>query len=77
MLATEAGMSRSRFMAGFTEAIGISPMAYVTRWRLGLARDALARGVSVKDVAHRLGYRSVAGFRRAWQRQFEGPPHGS
>lgn len=76
-LAAEAGMSRSRFMAGFTEAIGISPIAYVTQWRLGLARDALARGVSTKEVAHRLGYRSVAGFRRACQRQSGDPPYGS
>lgn len=76
-LAAEAGMSRSRFMAGFTEAIGVSPMAYVTQWRLELARDALARGVSMKEVAHRLGYRSIAGFRRAWQRQSGGPSHGS
>lgn len=76
-LAEQAGMSRSRFMAGFAEAIGTSPMAYVAQWRLGLARKALAEGVVLKDVARRSGYRSAAAFRRALQRHPEGSPPGA
>jgi len=69
-LATEAGMSRSRFMAGFAQLIGTSPLAYVTRWRMGLARIALAEGATIKDIARRTGYNSTAAFRRAWRRHF-------
>lgn len=67
-LADEAAMSRSRFMASFSEVIGTSPMAYVAQWRLGLAQKALTEGVSLKDVARRSGYRSTAAFRRALER---------
>lgn len=73
-LAAEAGMSRSRFMAGFAEVIGTSPLAYVTRWRMGIARVALVEGATVKDAARRIGYSSPAGFRRAWRRHFEDSP---
>ncbi|MFN6976759.1 MAG: helix-turn-helix transcriptional regulator [Gemmobacter sp.] len=73
-LAAEAGMSRSRFMAAFTQVIGTSPMAYVTRWRMDLARAALAEGARVRDVARHSGYDSAAGFRRAWRRHLGDRP---
>lgn len=67
-LAKESGMSRSRFMASFSQVIGTSPMAYVAQWRLGLARKALAEGAPLKDVARRSGYTSTAAFSRALRR---------
>ncbi|MFN4158884.1 MAG: AraC family transcriptional regulator [Gemmobacter sp.] len=67
-LSAEAGMSRSRFMAAFARVVRTSPMAYVTRWRMGLARAALADGRQVRDVARRSGQDSADGFRRAMRR---------
>ncbi|MFN3644815.1 MAG: AraC family transcriptional regulator [Gemmobacter sp.] len=73
-LAAEAAMSRSRFMAAFSQVIGTSPMAYVMRWRMGLAQAALAEGAQVRDVARHSGYDSAAGFRRAWRRHLGDRP---
>jgi AraC-like DNA-binding protein len=67
-LADLAGMSRSRFMATFRDLIGLSPLAYVTRWRVELARAALARGAVPRDVARQVGYGSLASLRRAMRR---------
>ncbi|WP_439526842.1 helix-turn-helix domain-containing protein [Roseovarius mucosus] len=70
MLSAEAGMSRSRFMADFSDCLGTSPLAYVTRWRLGLAHIALIQGASIPVAARSVGYGTTAGFRRAWLRHF-------
>ena len=40
-LADEVAMSRSAFAARFNELVGEPPMAYVARWRMYLALDAL------------------------------------
>ncbi len=67
-LAELAGMSRSRFMATFGDVIGLSPLAYVTRWRMGLAQAALDRGMPPRDVARQMGYGSTPALRRAMRR---------
>jgi len=70
-LAQTAGMSRSRFAERFTELVGVSPMAYVTEWRL---QKALARltdsDANVKVVAAEVGYQSAAAFTRAFANRF-------
>ena len=67
-LADLAGMSRSRFMAAFGDVIGLSPLAYVTRWRMELARAALDRGAHPREVARQVGYGSPPALRRAMRR---------
>lgn len=69
-----AGMSRTRFMALFPRVVGVTPMAYLARWRMALARRELERGDRVKLVARRIGYGSAAAFSRAYQRAFGEPP---
>lgn len=73
-LAAVAGMSRTRFMALFPRVVGLTPMAYLARWRMVLARRELDRGGRVKLVARRIGYGSAAAFSRAYQRAFGEPP---
>lgn len=69
LLAEKAAMSRSAFSQRFTELVGESPMRYVTRWRMHVARTWLAEGdVSTAEAAHRLGYGSEAAFSRAFKR---------
>jgi AraC-like DNA-binding protein len=68
-LASELAMSRSAFAARFTELVEEPAMRYVTRWRMQVARTWLAEdGVTVGEVAGRLGYQSEAAFSRAFKR---------
>ena len=74
-LAAELAMSRSAFAARFTELAGEPAMAYVTRWRMAVAVDALREeGAAVGELADRLGYRSEAAFSRAFKRVIGVPP---
>jgi AraC-like DNA-binding protein len=69
-LAREAGLSRTSFAERFSERIGMTPMAYVTAWRIQLARDALARrGVSVSEAAEIAGYASESAFSRVFKKE--------
>ena len=74
-LADEVAMSRSAFAARFTELVGEPAMAYVVRWRMHLAHDALkVDGPTVAELAQRFGYRSEAAFARAFKRVIGSPP---
>jgi AraC-like DNA-binding protein len=68
-------MSRSAFAARFTELVDEPAMRYVTRWRMQTARTLLAEdGVTVAEIASRLGYQSEAAFSRAFKRITGVPP---
>ena len=74
-LAREVALSRSVFAARFSELVGESPMAYVTRWRMQVARGWLSESdLTVSQVAMRLGYGSEAAFNRAFKRTVGVPP---
>jgi AraC-like DNA-binding protein len=69
-LARVAGMSRSAFAAKFTERVGVPPTAHLTRWRLLLARRALATpDHGLAHIATAVGYGSEASFIRAFTRE--------
>lgn len=68
-LAQVATMSRSSFSARFTELVGEAPIAYLTRWRMNIARSRLAEElITVGALATELGYQSEAAFNRAFTR---------
>jgi AraC-like DNA-binding protein len=74
-LADELAMSRSAFAARFSELVGEPVMAYVARWRMNVAVDALTEeGATVAELADRLGYRSEAAFSRAFKRVIGASP---
>jgi AraC-like DNA-binding protein len=69
-LASAVGMSRSAFAARFTTLVGEAPLAYLTRWRMHLAADLLrGKGLTLSEVAGRVGYESEAAFSKAFKRQ--------
>jgi AraC-like DNA-binding protein len=68
-LAHEVAMSRSAFAARFTDLVGETPMHYVARWRMEVAATVLREeGVTLSELALRLGYGSEAAFGRAFKR---------
>ncbi|TRO92000.1 AraC family transcriptional regulator [Glycocaulis profundi] len=69
-LAREAALSRSGFHARFQSAVGMGPMAYLTAWRVALAKRLLRqRDTSVSEIARQVGYGSASAFSVAFQRE--------
>ncbi len=69
-MAREAGLSRTGFAERFTRRLGVTPMAYVTSWRMQIAREGLAaRGLSVAEAAEISGYASESAFSRAFKKE--------
>ena len=68
-LAREAGMSRSAFAARFRDSVGLSPLDYVTRWRMFRAGALLRRGErSIAEIAITVGYENESAFAKAFKR---------
>ena len=68
-LATAAGMSRTTFANTFKSVAGITPIAYITEWRMRLAERALRdRDISVGELGYTLGYTSESAFSNAFKR---------
>ena len=65
-LGQRGGMSRSTFAQRFKETVGVSPMEYLTRWRMLLAGDRIANtSDSISEIAQSLGYQSASAFTKA------------
>lgn len=68
-LAAQAAMSRTTFAVRFKETVGLSPMEYLTRWRMMLAADRLIHSRdSVSEIGLALGYESEKSFSTAFKR---------
>ena len=74
-LAGAANVSRSVLDDRFREALGRSPIRYLTDWRLHVAKDLLATTtLGVAAVARRVGYDSEEAFSRAFKRAHDVAP---
>ena len=74
-LAAEASLSRAAFARRFTAAVGMAPLAYVTDWRMALAREQLRDSKDqIAAVASTLGYASEFSFAAAFKRHHGVPP---
>ena len=68
-LGRRVGMSRSNFALRFKETVGMSPMEYLTRWRMLLAGDRMANtSDSISEIAQSLGYESASAFTKAFKK---------
>ena len=66
LLASAAGMSRTGFAVQFQKLMLMSPMEYVTSWRMEIAKTVLGQGgTSLTDAAESAGYASDSAFTRA------------
>lgn len=74
-LARAARMSRTAFAESFRRTSGLTPLAYLHRWRIVLAERALRHtDTSVDALAARLGYASPNSFSTAFRRAVGMPP---
>lgn len=73
-LARRAAMSPSTLVRRFQAAYGLSPIDYLRRRRLALARELLLAGHSVQQAAHLSGYRHASNFVTAFRRAYGIPP---
>ncbi|MEM9257915.1 MAG: AraC family transcriptional regulator [Pseudomonadota bacterium] len=68
-LADEAAMSRSSFADQFSRIVGVTPVKYLTLWRMAEARHLLSTTeLSTAQVAERSGYETEAAFRKAFKK---------
>jgi AraC-like DNA-binding protein len=74
-LSRRVGVSRTRFAERFRHFLGEPPMAYLARWRVTLAAEALvSSNANVGEIAAEVGYASEAAFSRVFKREFGCPP---
>lgn len=74
-LAKAAALSRSTFFDRFVRTVGVPPMAYLLAWRMQIAKELLRRdGLTVAEVAERVGYGSTSTFSVAFSRHVGQPP---
>ncbi len=74
-LAHSTGMSRTAFAQAFKRAVGESPIAYLTRWRMTLAANQLQnKREPISSVALSVGYQSESAFSAAFKRQWGSSP---
>lgn len=74
-LANELGISRATLARHFPAAVGQTPGAYLTQWRMDLAALRLRdSNESLEQIAAAVGYTSVYAFSRAFLRARGLPP---
>ena len=68
-LADIANMSRSGFALTFRRKVGITPMMYLTNWRIQIACELLEAGnQNLASIASKVGYGSESAFSSAFTR---------
>lgn len=74
-LSSIARMSRSVFAQRFKEVVGVSPIEYVTRWRMLIAAEQLRSSrQTIATIAFSLGYESESAFSSAFKRVMDCAP---
>lgn len=69
-MAKLASMSRSSFAARFSSLTGESPLAYLTRWRIHRAMQAIRESDrALSAIAEFVGYRDASAFGKAFKRE--------
>lgn len=73
-LAATALMSRARFAERFHEVVGMTPGAYLSDWRLGLAKSMLLKGATLQAIAAEVGYGSASALSRVFSKRCGASP---
>jgi len=74
-LAKETAMSRTKLLNKFTKIVGISPIQYLTNWRIDLSKQLLSStDLSIFEISNSVGYESEASFGRVFKKIEKMPP---
>ena len=74
-LAAEVGMSKFHFLRAFKQRMGMTPIQYLNRIRLEMAKTELqASHTTVTDVAFGLGFENLSTFYALFKREAAGEP---
>lgn len=73
-LAEQAAMSRARFALRFREKTGMTPLYYLTHWRISIACSMLRKGKRMEQVASQVGYSSQSALTRVFSKQMGQSP---
>ena len=74
-LARIAGQSRTSFATHFSSLMAMTPISYITDWRMQLARQMLVdTNDAIIAIAENTGYQSEAAFGRVFKRTFSVAP---
>jgi AraC family transcriptional regulator, activator of mtrCDE len=74
-LAKIAGLSRTSFAMRFVKCMTLTPMGYITRWRMQLAsRKLLKTDDPIIKIAEDVGYQSEAAFSRVFKKHHNTAP---
>ena len=78
-LAAEVGLSPGRFRQLFRQSLRISPKQYLQQYRLARARALLktAPGLTVREVAWRVGFNDAHNFHTAYRAAYGETPRGT
>lgn len=66
-LARDCGMSPSQFTRRFKGVMGVAPAQYLQNLRVNGARRLIARGTSLAEAAHAMGFADQAHMQRAFK----------
>jgi AraC-like DNA-binding protein len=74
-LAREVHISRATLARRFTDEVGETPLAYLSKWRMRIAAQRLKQtSDTVESIAREVGYTSEYAFNRAFSRHRGQPP---
>lgn len=75
-LGEQIGMSRATLVRHFQDTVGVSPMAYVSNWRLTRAYNLVKHSSdTLEQIADSVGFASGRSLSRAFQRQYNITPN--
>ncbi len=75
LLAKEVGTSRTNFFTKFKSKVGVTPLKYLTTWRMIKAREILNDSdLPIGSVAEKIGYASEAAFIKVFKKSTNQTP---
>ena len=74
-MAKELNMSRTSLFTKIKTMYGVSPITFITDYKLNRAMEMLKTGdFNVSEVAYRVGFSTLTGFSRSFKNKFGIPP---